>query len=293
MKLRRSVRGTIFGLTATKEALLRQEWDSWQSYLRGNCNVALYAATRQVADRLLQRLGRRRDPQKLYPLLLRNDTIKVESAREATWSRWWFKVPVANLRGGLWCPIQVPYRQEELLGLDLRECKLIRKRDHWAVCITVLKEVPDPPTLIPDAPSVLGVDLGEVRPATAVLIADGEPVSHVFASRQVRRLRMHYNWLRRRLQLKNSRRTVRKVGRVEHRRVDALLHPLAKQIVALAAEHNAAIAIGDLKGIRRRSEGKGKNFRAKVARMPAHRLASFIEYKALWAGVPLVYVDEA
>jgi IS605 OrfB family transposase len=126
-----------------------------------------------------------------------------------------------------------------------------------------------------------------------VLIADGEPVSCILASREVRELRMHYSWLRQGLQRKKSWRTVRKVGRVERRKVDALLHPLAKQIVALAAEHNAAIAIGDLKGIRRRSEGKGKNFRAKVARMPSHRLASFIEYKALWAGVPLVYVDEA
>lgn len=293
MILRKTVRARIFGLTATKEAILRQEWEAWQSFLKGSRYLPLYAATRQSAERLLLRLGNRHDRRKLYPLILRNDTIKVEKAREARWSRWWFRIPVANLWGGLWCPLQVPNCQESLLGLNLRECKLIRRGDLWCLHITVLKEVPDPPTLIPDAPAVLGVDLGEVRPAAAVLMVKGEPMSQILASKDVRKLRMHYNWLRQRLQRKKSWRTMRKVGRAERRKVDALLHPLAKRIVNLAKEHKAAIAIGNLKGIRSRSEGKGKDFRARVARMPFHRMASFIEYKALWAGVPVVYVDEA
>jgi IS605 OrfB family transposase len=206
---------------------------------------------------------------------------------------WWFKIPVANLRGGLWCPVQIPDSQNDLMGLDIRECKLIRKGDHWSVHITVQKEIPDAQTLIPRCNTILGVDLGEVRPATAVLLKGNEPVKQIMASRKVREVRMHYNWLRQKLGRKKSLRTIRKIGRTERRIVDAHLHKLSKDIVQMAMENNATIVLGDLQGVRERAQTRGKKFRAKIARMPSYRLSNFIEYKALWKDVLVVYINEA
>ncbi|MBI0583582.1 MAG: transposase [Methanomassiliicoccus sp.] len=291
MFVQKTIKAKIFGLTTTKGAILQQEYDCWQSCIRGNAEVPLYSATKQQAGRLLRSLGRRFDRTKMYPMVLRNDCIKVEKAKDTTWSKWWFKVPVANLRGGLWCPIQMPNGQLELLGENIRECKLIRKGDHWSVHIVIQKEVPE--ALLHPSQPILAVDLGEVRPATAVLLRDGKIAAHILATKDVRGVRMHYNWLRQRLGEKKCLDTIRKVGRAERRQVDASLHRLSKEIVQMAKDNDAVIVMGDLTGIRERSLTKGRKFRAKIARMPSFRVAQFIEYKANWAGVSVFSINEA
>jgi len=293
MKLQKTIKAKIFGLTTTKDALLRQEWDNWLFYLNGNKEVSLYSATKQQADRLLKRLRRHFKKGKKYPMILRNDCVKIEKAKDTSWSKYWFRIPTANVHGGIWCPIEIPDVQKELMGLNIRECKLMWKGDHWSVHIVVEKEVPNATTLIPNTQTVLGVDLGEVRPATAVLLRDSEPVKQIMASRKVREVRMHYNWLRQQLGRKKSLRTIRKIGRKERRLVDSHLHKLSKDIVQMAKENNATIVLGDLQGIRERAKTRGKKFRAKIARMPSYRLSNFIEYKALWQDVPVVYLNEA
>lgn len=293
MKLQKTIKAKIFGLTTTKDALLRQEYDNWLFYLNGHKEVPLYSATKQQADRLLKQLKKRFKKGKEYPVILRNDCVRIEKAKDTSWSNWWFKVPTANLKGGLWCPVQIPDSQTDLIGLDIRECKLIRKGDHWSVHVVVQKEVRDAQTLIPRCDAVLGVDLGEVRPATAVLLRDRQPVKQIMASRKVREVRMHYNWLRQQLGRKKSLRAIRKIGRTERRVVDAHLHKLSKDIVQMAKENNATIVLGDLQGIRERAKTRGRKFRAKMARMPSYRLSNFIEYKALWKDVSVVYINEA
>ncbi len=51
------------------------------------------------------------------------------------------------------------------------------------------------------------------------------------------------------------------------------------------------IAIGDLSGITKRS-GRGKRLNRIVNTMPFRRLYSLIEYKAAWAGIPVLRVRE-
>lgn len=225
-------------------------------------------------------------------MTLRNDVIRVEESKEATWSKWWFKVPVANHWGGLWCLIQMPENQSNLLKeCELRETKLIWKGDHWTLHILVRKEVPEP--LPNPSQPILAVDPGEVRPATAVLLKDGQMTAFFLADRNVREIRMHYNWLGRVLGKNKCLDTNRKIGRAERRKVDAELQRLSKDVVELARENNAVIAIGDLTGIREKTKNRGKMFRAKIARMPSYRLSQFIEQKAQWAGVPVVKINEA
>jgi putative transposase len=262
MILKKTIRVKIFGLTAKKEALLLEEYNNWQSRLRGDKEKPLIAATKQQADRLLKSLGKNYNNEKEYPLALRNDSIRVERAKEAKWSDWWFKVPVAGLYGGVWCPIVMAQNQEYLLDdCVLRESKLIRKENQWFIHIVVQNEFPDPIVSYPR--NIVAVNLGEVRPATAVLLRDGHYQGHIFASKKVREIRMHYSWLRQQLSRCKCFDAIKKIGRTEHRKVDAELHGLSKEIVQLAKENNAIIVIGDLKGIRKTARRKGKNLQEK------------------------------
>ncbi|MCW7077507.1 MAG: zinc ribbon domain-containing protein [Canidatus Methanoxibalbensis ujae] len=59
------------------------------------------------------------------------------------------------------------------------------------------------------------------------------------------------------------------------------LHKIAKN--REAEKHNAAIAIGDLKGIRNNR---------KVNSMPSHKLKEYIKYKALEQGILVMEVPE-
>ena len=162
MFVQKTIKAKIFDLTKAKEVLLRKEYDAWQSWLHGDRKIPLYSATKQQADRLLKSLGQHFDRTKTYPMVLRNDCVRLERAKETTWSEWWLKLPVASLKGGLWCPVQMPDSQSHLIGeCDIRECKLIRKGDHWSVHIVVQKDASEP-VINPFQP-ILAVDLGEVR----------------------------------------------------------------------------------------------------------------------------------
>ena len=94
----------------------------------------------------------------------------------------------------------------------------------------------------------------------------------------------------------------------QRRRVDAMLHQVAKKQVDLANQNNAKIVLEDLKGIRRSVNRRVKRrnpHNGKVQPMPIHskglrrrlnswpfrRLHGFIEYKANWAGMTLSYVS--
>jgi putative transposase len=93
----------------------------------------------------------------------------------------------------------------------------------------------------------------------------------------------------------------------ERRRVDAVLHQVAKRQLDLARIENAKIVLEDLKGIKRsinrqvrkRNPYNGKlqpisvrskTLKRRLNNWPYRRLQGFMEYKANWEGVPLTYV---
>lgn len=93
----------------------------------------------------------------------------------------------------------------------------------------------------------------------------------------------------------------------ERRRVDAVLHRVAKNQVNLAKENNARIVLEDLKGVRRsvnrrvrrRNPHNGKlqpisvrskSLKRRLNSWPFRRLHAFIEYKANWEGLTVSYV---
>ena len=270
---KKTVKAKIFELRKAKEELLKREYQNFQRYLRGDKSAPLYSATKQQAERLLKRIGRPKEG-KEYPLILRRDVYRAETKL----TRYWLKIPVYGVRGGINVPIKphAPITQ----NMICREAKIIRRKGEWFVHITVQAEVPRR-----NPNSVLAVDLGIHNIATAVNSVDREPK---FYGKTLRAVRGHYFCLRRRLP---NRKAIKKIGRHEKRIVDHELHKISKAIVQEAVENNSIIVLGELKEMRR--QRKGRKFNRKLNSWPYHRLVFFIEYKADWNGILVLKVNEA
>jgi len=289
MRLQKTVKAKIFGLTRIKEALLREEYDNFQAVLRG-FEAPLYSATRQQALRLLRKIRRRNSKglkrRKEYPMILRRDVFNVRKT-ENKLANFWVKIPVHHVRGGIKVPIQLPRNQENLLSLSIREGKLIWKGNHWSLHITVMKEVefkPQPPS------TILAVDLGERYIATSVVIANGVMKNPRFYGKEVRGIRRHHAWLRKRLGERKLLHVIKRIGHAERGKVNAVLHKVSREIVNEAKRLKATIVLGDLKGIRKRAKGKRMN--RIVSNMPYYRLTQMIAYKAQWEGIRVYKVSE-
>ena len=279
MIVQKTIRAKIVSLTKSKEQKLWNEYTNFQLALR-NVDAPLYSATKQQAQRLLKRIkGEIRE----QPLVIRRDLFKIQR-RDTKLSRWWARIPV--FKKSIWVAVKLPKNQESLLGLDIRECRLVKEVKNWSLRITVQKE-----TFMLDPKNILAVDLGEKHIATTVLLRNGAFVNPGFYGERVRGLRRHYAWLRKRLGEKKTLDTVRKVKDSERRKVNDILHKISKHIVDEAIAGGACIVLGDLKGIRQRSRGRRMN--RIVANMPYFRLSTYIAYKASWAGVPVYKVKEA
>jgi IS605 OrfB family transposase len=82
--------------------------------------------------------------------------------------------------------------------------------------------------------------------------------------------------------------------RRERERAKQFLHRVAKEVIERATERKQAIILERLKGIRyahRRGNGKGRGSRRRIALWPFRQLQGYIEYKAMWAGLPVEYVN--
>jgi putative transposase len=173
----------------------------------------------------------------------------------------------------IWCPLCT----KQTIEGTVKDSKLLKRDDHYELHLTVSKEV----EFHGNPSSILAIDLGERNIATAVLWSDSRTFKRpLFLGRNVRGLRRHYAWLRKKLGEKKLLRMIRKIADTEQRKVNDILHKISRQIVEIAKQNNAVILIGDLSGIRNRSRGKRMN--RIVANMPFYRLTQYITYKANW-----------
>jgi len=283
MLAKKMIKAKILELRAGKRILLEQECANHQRYLHGDKSALLYSATKQQADRFLNRLkkqnGGKLDPAKEYPMILRNDIYDVHKA-DTKLTQYWIRIPVAGKRGGINVPIGVSSQIPE--GAETREAKLIRRGSDWYVYITIEKEVEER-----KPSSVLAVDLGIRNIATTV---NSNDVGPKFYGKDLRINQAHFYKLRRALQKKRAYGAVKKISNHERRRTDSILHTISRRIVNEADRNNSVIAIGDL-GIR--ADGKGRIFNRKLSNFPSYRLYRFIEYKADWLGIPVLKISEA
>jgi putative transposase len=281
MQIQKTIRAKVIGLTNIKREKLSNEYRNFNEYLKGKKEVDLYSATKQQADRLLWKLRKAKNFKK-QPLIIRNDLIRIEK-QDTKLSKYWCKMPV--YKKSIWVAIQFPNNQEELLKCSVRETKFISKNSNWFLLITVQKDV----RVKKRYDGILAVDLGEKHIATSVEFANGS-MNIKFYGREVRGIRRHYGWLRKRLGEKKLIKEIKRIGQTETRKINDILHKISREIVNEAIKSNSAIVLGELKGIRK--SAKGKRMNRIVSNMPYYKLTKYIEYKAGWQGIQVFEINE-
>jgi len=290
MILQKTIKARIIGLTKSKEQALNKEYNNWQTLIQSlntnnpNCiqtyqNTEIYSATKQQALRYCRKLK-----SKNQPLIIRRDAFNIQR-HNTKLSNYWTKIPI--FRKSIKVPIHFAKRQEHLLAESIRQAKLIRKthrkKTKWLLHITVQKEI----KIKKSYSSVLSIDLGEKVIATSVVSVTN---SITFYGKEVRGIRRHYSWLRKRLGNRSLLKTIKKINQKEKRKTNDILHKISKQIVDEAKQTNSVIVLGNLKGIR--NSAKGKRMNRIVSNMPYHKLTKFIEYKANWSGIKVAKISE-
>jgi len=276
MLVSKTIKCGIINPTKTKLNLLKQEYENLQKFLHKDKNIKLYSANKQQAKRYYRKIK----PNKEYPLSIRNDLIKIEN-KKTKLVKYWVRVPVAGKRGGIWLPVK-PHCDFPK-NYEICESKVLKKNDKFFIHITIKKEV----EIKTSYSSILAIDLGEKVTATAVLSCEQRPR---FYGREIRGIRRHYAWLRKRLGEKKLLKMIKRIGHKEKRIVDDHLHKISYELVRLAHQHNALILLGDLKGIK--SSAKGKRFNRIISNMPYYKLTQYIEYKANWLGIKVIKIPE-
>ncbi len=146
--------------------------------------------------------------------------------------------------------------------------------------------------------NVIGVDINFDSVAYTVLSNNGKIVSmNTLLFRGLRKT-LHFKRLAENLQKRHPRswrfiKWVRTVRARWLRRARNILndscHLIAKRIVEVAKEYDAVIVLEDLRRMRDRVNG-GNRFSWKIHLWTYRRIQSYIQYKALLEGIPVVYV---
>lgn len=221
------------------------------------------------------------------PVYLAHYDFKVKHTSNK-FTKWFVRLPYKP-HEPIWAPLRMSSKYERELGeCEIKDSKLVKDKNGFFLHIVISKEV----GVNHAYSSVLGVDLGERFLATTVLLQESSVLaSPKFYGRNARGIRRHYSWLRKRLGERKLLRKIKEIANKEKRKIKTLCHQISRAIVNEAKANNAVIVLGDLKGIR--ASAKGKRFNRIVSNMPYYRLSRYIEYKALWEGIPVVYSSEA
>lgn len=90
---------------------------------------------------------------------------------------------------------------------------------------------------------------------------------------------------------RNCRKLSKRLQGKERTHSQIVNHTIAKSIILSAKEQGKGVAIEDLTNIRFTSKRRNKKFRTKLGKWSFGQLRSFLEYKGLLYGVPVVVVD--
>jgi IS605 OrfB family transposase len=191
-------------------------------------------------------------------------------------------VSIWTVKGRAKMPFVCGERQRTLLAYPRGESDLILRNRKWFLNITV--EVPEEKEI--EAVDVLGVDMGIVN-----ICADSD--GNKYSGAKLNKVRHRNRALRRKLQrigTKSAKRLLKKRSRKEQRFAKDTNHTISRRIVSLAKRTNRMIAIEELTGIRSRVRA-GKSERTKLHSWSFAELGGMLDYKAKFAGVPLLRID--
>lgn len=191
-------------------------------------------------------------------------------------------ISILTISGRQTIPFRIGDYQKVRLNNIRGQADLILRNGIFYLAVVV--EVPEPTKI--DAVGALGVDLGIVN-----LVTDSD--GKTFSGKQVDKVREKNATLRTNLQsagTKSAKRHLKKLSGRESRFHRDINHIISKKIVAKAKDTRQAIALEDLKGIRK-SVTVRRTQRSRHHSWAFYQLRSFIEYKAILAGIPVILVD--
>lgn len=170
------------------------------------------------------------------------------------------------------------------------EADLVYKKGKFYLFQTI--DVPEEDVV--DVEEFIGVDFGLTD---IVVTSDG--VKH--SADGLNAYREHQQKVRSSIQAKadtskrstkrNCRRLSKRLQGKERTHSQIINHTIAKSIILSAKESGKGVAIEDLTNIRFTSKRRNKKFRTKLGKWSFGQLRSFLEYKGLLYGVPVVVVN--
>lgn len=193
-------------------------------------------------------------------------------------------VSLLTIQGRVLVPFRIGRYQEARMGSIKGQADLIYQKGTFYLAVTL-----DVPTPTPDEiDGTLGIDFGIVNLATD---SEGE----TFSGEAVEKVCKRHHALRQRLQkrgTKSAKRHLKKLSGKEHRFKKNTNHVISKHLVQKAKATQQAIAIEDLRHIRKRTDSTvRRSQRNRHSSWAFGQLRAFLEYKARLAGVPLYTVD--
>jgi putative transposase len=282
----RCIRAELVGLTAIKTGKLHELYASWRNMVKLQSTYRELRERHPYLDSRYAREATFKAKSPHEPLILPKDLFRVVWTGKR-FARFFLRIPTES-RKYLWLPMRMrPEDEEYIQHATLADSKITKHGRRFFLHLTVKRKM-----LATKVSSLLAVDLGERILATAVLWRDSQASpTRWFYGRQARGIRRHYAWLRKRLGERRLLKEIRRIGSKEQRTVRDLCHKISRQIVNTAEQNDAAIVLGDLKGISRRTRGRRMN--RIVANMPHNMLTRMVLYKAAWAGIPVITASEA
>jgi len=281
MLVSKTIKCRIFNPTKYKYNLLNQEWERYQDFIELEKSdldwladkVPVYASYKVQARWYWNKFRKQN-----FPISLSNQILKIKETNHKL-AKYWVRIPVKSKRGGLWLPIK-PHK-EFPESYKLCESKLVKKKDYFEIHIVIKKEI----EMRKSYSSIISIDIGEKVLATVLL--NGKPI---FMGREIRGIRRHYAWLRKRLGERKLLKVIKRISDKEKRTVNLKLHEISQRIVSLAYQHNSLILLENLKELKK--SAIGKRFNRIVHSMAYHKLTQHITYKANWSGLQVIKIDE-
>ncbi|KXA96269.1 hypothetical protein AKJ38_03590, partial [candidate division MSBL1 archaeon SCGC-AAA259I14] len=279
--MKKTIKCKITDLTERKREALEREYEGLQEYLHENEDVELYSANKQQADRYYEEIKVGKE----YPISVRKDLIDIQKTDNKV-AKYWLKVRVGSVYGGINVPlkphIQIPVQSG---GVEYCESKILKKDGDFYFHLTIEKTVQAEKSYS----GLLAIDIGQKYLAVSVASHRDQPK---FQGREIRGIRRHYNWLRKRLGEKKLKDEIARLSDKESRKVDQKIHEIARELVEEADEHDELIVVGDLKGLRENSEDKGKTMNRIISNFPYYKFVKYLEYKANERGIRILKVNE-
>jgi len=188
-------------------------------------------------------------------------------------------VNIWTINGRLKIPIHI--YDKELFTYRKGQVDLVYRSGKWFLLCTV--DIPNSEQYVPK--NCIGVDLGVKRIATT---SENES----YSGDTIEKKRVQYSEHRKRLQKRgtqSAKRRIKNIGNKEARFRKDVNHCISKQLAEKAKGTICALALEELKGINTRVTVR-KSQRNQRLSWSFYQLRSFIEYKAMEQGVPIVIV---